>query len=86
MTVVFQGAGTRWPSVVSAPEHPAHSLYGLVSDRIAGVSSACATVFGASEGAVAAGLPLISENAVPGTKGLPSMRNWMVEGRQILLF
>jgi hypothetical protein len=30
VTVVFQGAGTRWLKLLSAPEHPVHGLFELV--------------------------------------------------------
>jgi hypothetical protein len=86
VTVVFQGAGTRWPKLLSAPEHPVHGLFQLVKDRVAGASAACASVFGATEDVTACGLPLISENPVPGTAGLPSLRKWLVDGSPVLIF
>ena len=71
--LVFQGAGTRWPHVLAKPEHPVHGLYLAVGDTIAGASAGCATVFGASEDLRQHGIPLIADNAVPGTAGLPSL-------------
>jgi hypothetical protein len=56
VTVVFQGAGTRWVKLLAAPEHPVHGLFELVKDRVAGASVACATVFGATEDVTASGL------------------------------
>jgi hypothetical protein len=86
VTVMFQGAATRWPRVLSAPEHPVHGLYELVKDSIAGASAGCAAVFGATEDVEASGLPLLSENAVPGTAGLPSLRKWLAAGSPVLIF
>lgn len=86
VTVVFQGAGTRWLKLLSAPEHPGHGLFELVKDRVAGASAACATVFGATEDVATSGLPLVSENMVPGTVGLPSLRKWLVDGSPVLIF
>lgn len=86
VTVVFQGAGTRWLKLLSAPEHPVHGLFELVKDRIAGASAGCASVFGATEDVTACGLPLVSENAVPGTAGLASIRKWLVDGSPVLIF
>jgi hypothetical protein len=86
VTVLFQGAGTRWPKFLSAPEHPVHGLYELVKERIAGASAGCADVFGAADGVTACGLPLVSENAIPGTAGLPSLRRWLVDGSPVLIF
>lgn len=71
--LVFQGAGTRWPGVLAKPEHPAHGLYVAVGDTIAGASAGCATVFGANDDLAQHGIPLITDNPVPGTAGLPSL-------------
>ena len=49
VTMLFQGAGTRWIGELSKPDHPAHALFNVVSDTVAGVSCGCAEVFGASE-------------------------------------
>ena len=84
--VLFQGAGTRWPVLVTRPDHPAHALYMAVKDRIAGVSSACADVFGARAGAEACALPMLQDNAVPGTSGLPSLERLCREGFTVLTF
>ena len=71
--LVFQGAGTRWPGVLSKPDHPVNGLYLAVGDTIAGASAGCADVFGASDDLRQHGIPLITDNAVPGTAGLPSL-------------
>ena len=70
--IVFQGTGSRWPAELTKPDHPAHELYELVADKVAGVSCGCADVFGATEDAEQSGLELIKDNPVPGTSGLPS--------------
>lgn len=86
VSIVFQGAGTRWPKLLSDPKHPVHELFELVKDRVAGVSCGCSAVFGATEDAVASGMALISENQVPGTTGLPSLRKWLIEDSPVLIF
>ena len=50
VALIFQGAGTRWPSDLVKPDHPAHALYNAVRDKVARVCGGCADVFGASEG------------------------------------
>jgi hypothetical protein len=82
--LLFQGAGTRWPDVLAS--HPAHALWNAVQDKVAGVSHACADVFGARAGAEKNGLALISGNAVPGTAGLPSLAKYTAEGFTVLTF
>ncbi len=86
VTVLFQGAGTRWVSEVSKSDHPAHDLFEAVKDKVAGVSCACADVFGASEEVAKTGFDLITDNAVPGTSGLPSLGQLAADGYTVLTF
>lgn len=86
VTLVFLGTGTRWAGELVNREHPAYQLFTAVKDTVAGVSCGCADVFGAREGAVACGLDLITENAVPGTSGLPSLARLVGEGYTVLTF
>jgi len=86
VTVLFQGAGTRWSGHLTRPDHPAHELYAAVADRVAGVSCACAAVFGATEEAEKNGFDLIKDNPVPGTPGLPSIGQLIGDGRTVLTF
>lgn len=85
-TILFQGAGTRWPALITQPDHPVHGLYEAVKDKIAGVSCGCADVFGSSESAKKSGFDLVTGNSVPGTSGLPSLRNLVSEGYTLLTF
>ncbi|MBE7169264.1 MAG: DsrE family protein [Williamsia sp.] len=80
--IIFQGAGTRWPEQLQRPEHPAYELYQAVADKIEGVSSGCADVFGGDP----SGLELIHDNQVPGTSGLPSFVNLKNDGFDVLVF
>ncbi len=86
VTVLFQGAGTRWLGELSKDDHPAHALFEEVRDTVAGASSGCADVFGAREAVVASGFDLISENPVPGTSGLPSIQALVTQGNTVLTF
>jgi DsrE/DsrF-like family len=84
--LVFQGTGTRWTGLLTRIDHPAHALYKAVEDKVAGVSSGCADVFGARQDAEANGFSLITSNAVPGTSGLPSLAAYAADGYTILTF
>ena len=86
ITVLFQGAGTRWLAELSKPNHTAHALFEEVRDTVAGASKACAEVFGASDEVAASGFDLISENPVPGTAGLPSVQALLTQGHTVLTF
>lgn len=82
----FQGAGTRWSGEVVKSDHPAHDLYEAVKDKVAGVSCGCADVFGARETAEKNGFDLITDNAVPGTSGLPSIAQLVADGYNVVTF
>src|SRR5688572_11204826 len=72
VSITFQGAGTRWPALITQQDHPLNNLYNLVKGNIAGISCGCADVFESSEDAKASGFQVIQENLVPGTTGLAS--------------
>lgn len=86
VTVLFQGAGSRWIGELTKAEHPAHKLFEAVKDLVAGVSCGCADVFGARESVVASGFELITDNRVPGTTGLPSLQKLIKDGYTVLTF
>ena len=86
VTILFQGAGTRWIGEITRPDHPAAALFQAVADKVAGVSCGCADVFGATAAAEASGFDLIQENPVPGTTGLPSLRKLVADGYVVLTF
>ena len=86
VTVLFQGAGSRWIGELTKAEHPAHKLFEAVKDLVAGASCGCADVFGARESVVASGFELITDNQVPGTTGLPSLQKLIKDGYTVLTF
>ncbi|MAE67084.1 MAG: hypothetical protein CMJ18_22725 [Phycisphaeraceae bacterium] len=86
VTILFLGAGTRWIGELQKPDHPAHALFHEVRDDVAGVSCACAEVFGATEEAEKSGFELITDNRVPNTTGLPSLPDLVAQGYAILTF
>ncbi len=86
VTILFNGAGTRWIGELSKEDHPAHALFEEVKDNVAGVSCGCADVFGGAEDAKKSGFELITDNPVPGTTGLPSLRKLATDGYTVLTF
>lgn len=86
VAVVFNGAGTRWPAELSKLSHPAHALYQSVREVVQGASCGCAEVFGAKEGIESCGLPLKKDHALDGTSGLLSLRRYVAEGWQTVVF
>lgn len=86
VSVLFQGAGTRWAGELVKKDHPAYALFVAVKDKVAGVSCGCADVFGAREGAEACGLDLITDNPIPQTSGVASLARLTAEGYTIITF
>lgn len=86
IAIEFIGTGTRWPAELSRLAHPGHALFDSVRDLVVGGSCACAALYGATEGLQACGIPLNSSNALPGTSGLSSIRRYLAEGWQTLIF
>jgi len=86
VTILFQGAGTRWIAELAKADHPAYKLFNELKDIVAGVSCGCADVFGATADVEKSGFDLISENKLPGTSGLPSLRKLTTDGYTILIF
>ena len=86
VTVIFQGAGTRWAALLAEPDHPFHDLFVTVRPAVAGVSDACATFFGARDAAVEAGFELVTGNPVEGVGELASLARLIADGYRILTF
>lgn len=80
--ILFLGTGTRWPAALNKPAHPFNGLYKSVVEVVEGVSCGCADAFGADD----QGLPRLTDNAIPGTSGLPSFLALQREGWTILTF
>lgn len=86
VSVLFNGTATRWVSELTNEEHPVHALFEAVKDTIAGVSCGCADVFGSAEDVEKSGYDYLTDNAVPGTRGLPSVHKLASDGYSVLTF
>ena len=86
VAVVFNGTGTRWPAELTQLSHPANALYNSVRDVAQGVSHGCAEVFGAKEAVESCGVPLKKDHALAGTAGLLSLRRYVADGWNTLVF
>ena len=86
IAVVFNGTGTRWPAELTKLSHPANALYNSVRDVVQGVSCGCAEVFGAKESVESCGMPLKKDHVLAGTAGLLSLRRYIADGWNIVVF
>jgi hypothetical protein len=86
VSLIFQGAGARWPAEIVKPGHPANALYRAVEDKVAGVCGGCADVFGATDGAKDAGVKLIRDKNIPGTNGILDLSRYLADGYRLVTF
>ncbi len=86
LAIVFSGAGTRWPAELARLDHPANGLSQAVRDHVQGASCGCAAVFGATEGVRGSGTPLVANYVLPGTPGVLSLRRYVADGWNTLVF
>jgi hypothetical protein len=82
----FIGAGTRWPGELSKVGHPFNALYNSVREAVKAGSCGCSAAFGATESMKACNIPEAKDNSVAGTPGLLSVRNYLANGWNTLLF
>ncbi len=86
VSLIFQGAGARWPGRLVQIDHPAHALFQSVADKVAGVCGGCADVFGSTADVEAAGLPLVRDEAIPGTSGILDLTRYLTDGWRLVTF
>jgi sulfur relay (sulfurtransferase) complex TusBCD TusD component (DsrE family) len=86
VSLVFQGAGARWPAEIVQPGHPAGEHYRAVQAKVHGVCGGCADAFGATERTEAAGIPLAREIDLPGTTGIIDLSRFLGAGDRIVIF
>lgn len=86
VAVVFNGPGTRWSAELAKPAHPANRLYNFVRNVVEGASCGCAEVFGATESVRSCGVPMVNNHALAGTAGLLSLRRYLADGWNMVVF
>jgi hypothetical protein len=86
VSLIFQGAGTRWPGEITKLAHPAHGLYHAVADKVDGVCGGCADVFGASDSVRTTGMKLVREKEIPGVGGIIDLSRYLDDGYRLVAF
>ncbi len=84
--VVFKGAGTRWPAELAKLGHPASERYQSVRELVKGASLGCAAKYGAKDALEAACVPLLSDQALPGTPGVAGLRSYYANNWNVVVF
>ncbi len=80
--IIFQGTGTRWPSILEKEDHMAHKLYKKVEKNIVGASASCSDLWNAEP----SGVDLLKGNPLPNEVGLPSIGQLQSEGFGVVVF
>lgn len=81
VTVIFDGAGTKWVPELADPGHRLNGDYQEVKDSIAGACDYCAGAFGVKEKIKKTDLPLLEEYS-----GHPSLQRLVSAGYQVITF
>lgn len=79
VSLIFDGAGTKWPGVLADSQHTAHQTYQEVSDVVAGACGFCAKAFEAEHSAGEAHVHLLDE-----FEGHPSFRSLVDRGYAVI--
>ena len=81
VTVIFDGAGTRWVPELSKSDHRLNGDYEKVKGSIAGACDYCANAFGVKDEIEKTDIPLLEEYS-----GLPSLQRLVSQGYQVITF
>jgi hypothetical protein len=81
VTIVFDGGGVETLAVVLNPSHDLHRSWRKVSSALLGACDYCAKAYGVHETLRLAGVPMLKQH-----RGHASLRDLLLEGRQIITF
>lgn len=81
VTVIFDGAGTKWVGELSDPEHKYNKHFGSVKDEVEGACAYCARTFGVKQEVQESNVELMGE-----FEGHPSLAKLVSEGYQVITF
>jgi hypothetical protein len=81
VTLIFDGAGTRWAAALVKEENKLHPAFEKVRDKVAGACHYCAGAFEVREELERSGVPLLREH-----NGHPSLRSLVNDGFEVITF
>lgn len=81
VTILFDGGGVATLAAVLDPAHDLHRSWRKVSSVLRGACDYCAKAYGVHDNLLAAGVPMLKQH-----RGHASLRDLLVEGRQIITF
>ena len=81
VTLIFDGAGTKWIGELSDPDHKYNRHFESVKDDIEGACAYCARTFGVKDEGQESGVELLEE-----FEGHPSLAKLVTQGYQVITF
>jgi hypothetical protein len=81
VTLIFDGAGTKWIGELSDPDHKYNSHFESVKDDIQGACTYCARALGVKDKVQESGVELLGE-----FEGHPSLAKLVTQGYQVITF
>jgi hypothetical protein len=81
VTLIFDGAGTRWAAELVKEESKLHPAFAKIQDKVAGACHYCAGAFEVREELEASDVPLLREH-----RGHPSLRGLVADGYEVITF
>ena len=81
VTIVFDGAGTKWIPALQSDEHKYHGRFEALKPRVAGACAYCAQAFGVRKEVEAANVRLLDEYDQH-----PSLRRLVADGYHVITF
>lgn len=81
VTLIFDGAGTRWVPELTTPDHDLHTLYASVKDTVQGACAFCAAAFHVRDQIKQTDVPLVGD-----FDGHPSLRTLIADGYELVTF
>jgi hypothetical protein len=79
--IVFTGTGTKWPTSLEKPDHPAHGLYNAARSLVDGACGFCSNAFGQTDAMKQYSIKLLADSGP-----FMSYRQYTEAGYQILIF
>jgi hypothetical protein len=81
VTLIFDGAGTRWAAELVKEENKLHPAFEKVQDKVGGACHYCAGAFDVREELEDSDIPLLREH-----DGHPSVRGLVADGYEVITF
>jgi hypothetical protein len=81
VTVIFDGAGTKWIAELSKPDHKYSGLFDDVRDVVGGACAYCSRAYGVREDVERSGVELLDD-----FEGHPSIRGLLAAGYHVVTF